>query len=194
MSGPRIVGADGEFAFEVLMVADYWPPVANPEIFHEVCALSASAVEMLWSMAPVRFVGRDLIGRPRTFDLDDDGEQAVLLPAYDENGRLIDIAAFDVRDAGKCAMRGNAWMIGADNAAKTDPETPRVLVNLTWRDWFRRGGAGVLVLDYEVAAGAFRDNGVQLVTATDADRRHLTNLLTASARPSVQVLTNREAA
>lgn len=177
------------------MALEYAPTVAAPDLFNRACALNPCASELLWSVVPVCFEGRNHVGRPRTFGIDsDDGQLAIILPAYDDCGRLVDCAAFDPNDPGRCAMRGGAWMVGANNAAELDPDGDRLLVHHDWRGWFIHGGAGALILNHAEVARVLAETGIKLATTSEIARQHLSNLLTLSVRPSIDVLTSQEAA
>lgn len=192
----RVHGADGEFALSLLLNLEYSPiQDAYRDLFERACALNPRACELLWSVAPVVFVGQNSMGRPRTFEICKGGERAIIIPAFDDDGELVDVAAFSVRDAGKCAMHGtSAWMIGSEYAARVQPETDRLLVALDWRAWFIHGGACALFFDYRRAASLIRLNEIRIACENEIARQQLTNLLTVSVMPSVEVLSAQEAA
>lgn len=94
---------------------------------------------------------------------------AIIVPARDEFGELVDLAAWD--DGAVALWRGHVAMLGEDQLALPRIETPALAVFADVASWLRAGRRGVVIIDPQRARWCLADE--QLMVADAAFGRRL---------------------
>ena len=110
---------------------------------------------------------------------------AVIIPARDEDGELVDLAAWSPDDGRLALWRGHVAMLGEDRLAEPRIYPPALTVFPDVAAWLRAGRAGVAILDE--ARARWRIAGEQLAVADPAHGRRLARDL-ALPRPQIFVI------
>ena len=110
---------------------------------------------------------------------------AIIIPARDEDGELVDLAAWSPDDGRLALWRGHVAMLGEDRLAEPRIYPPALTVFPDVAAWLRAGRAGVAILDE--ARARWRIAGEQLAVADPAHGRRLARDL-ALPRPQIFVI------
>ena len=81
--------------------------------------------------------------------------RAIIIPAHDETGDLVDRVAWNFNSGRFLTWRGVASMLGGDNICESRLGEP-LLVHESIAGWLRAGRSGVFILDARRAAGALQ--------------------------------------
>jgi hypothetical protein len=105
-----------------------------------------------------------------------ESKPAILMPVYDLQGDLVDLAAWDPETNRVSTWRGLAWALGQDTVF-AGRLSEGLLVHRTPLDWLRADCKGVVILNPSVARGYLVDAG-PLIAEDAKHRRELAVILT----------------
>jgi hypothetical protein len=116
-------------------------------------------------------------------------EAAIIIPARDEDGELVDLAAWEPDTGALALWRGCVAMLGEEQLNAPRIETPVLTVFADVASWLRAGQRGVVIID--PARARWRLAGERLAVA---DAAHGRRLRAALRLPEPRIFVYRDSA